>query len=228
MRDDVVTALACESRALSGVLHGLTPEDFARPTNCPPWNLQELVVHTADSIRVSDAPSFAPAEPTAEPRTTADYYRRPERDTRAYRQGNVDHTRQLARTVLADTTALRWFDDVSRHSVATLERQDLDRAVLIPRVGAMRLADWVVTRVISVAAHGLDVAITLDRTPWTTPEALRAMRPVFVDALLDSRPPDAVGWDDATLLAAATGRRALTDRDRERLGPFAQRFPLLS
>ena len=81
MRDwEPLTALAEESLALSAVL--LDAEVFERPTNCPPWDLKELVVHTAASIGL-----------------------------------------------------------------------------------------WTVTRVISVAAHGVDVALTLRRTPWMTPPA---------------------------------------------------------
>ena len=226
MAIDALTALLVESRALSGVLQRLTPGDLARPTNCPPWDLQELVVHIADSIWVGDTPLPA-AEPGAEVYEAADYYRRPERDTPAYRQGNVDHTQRLAQRVLATTSAVDWFDEVLSKTADALRAQRLDGLVDVPRRGAMRLGDWVLTRVWSVAAHGLDVAITLGREPWTTPEALRAVRPIFV-ALLDGEPPDALGWDDQTFLAVASGRRALTDHERGLLGPHAQRFPLLS
>jgi hypothetical protein len=43
--DDALTALRQETRALSTVLHELNPAQFTQPTNCPPWNLQELIVH---------------------------------------------------------------------------------------------------------------------------------------------------------------------------------------
>jgi uncharacterized protein (TIGR03083 family) len=226
MSSDVLAALLGESRALSAVLHSLTPGDLGRPTNCPPWDLQELVVHIAASIRVGDAP-FPAAEFGAEVHDAADYYRRPERATSTYRQDNVDGTRRLAQRVLATTSAVEWFDEVLGEAADALGAQPIDRVVDIPRRGAMRLSDWVLTRVVSVAAHGLDVAITLGRDPWTTPEALRTVRPVFV-ALLGRRPPDALGWDDQTLLAVASGRQAVTDHERDLLGSDARRFPLLS
>jgi uncharacterized protein (TIGR03083 family) len=223
---DALTALTEECRALSAVLHTLEPEDWRRPTNCPPWDLQELVVHTAASI-ATDGPL-----PNAAPEETrlgaADYYRRPERNTPAYRQRNVDQTQRLAAQVLASTSAVRWFDDVAQAAITELDADDLDRVVLIPRRGAMRLADWVVTRVISVAAHGLDVALTLGGRPaWTVPSALRVTRPVFV-SLLGAEPPAALGWDDRAFLAVATGRRALTDEEREILGARQARLPVLS
>jgi uncharacterized protein (TIGR03083 family) len=223
---DAVVALADESRALSAVLRQLTPAELTKATNCPPWTLEELVVHIGDSIRLTDTP-FTPAEPGDQPISAADYYRRPQRGTPAYRQRNVDQTQTLARTVLATASATQWFDDVSRHTLATLARHDLDQVVQIPGRGAMRLSDWVTTRLIAVAAHGLDVAITLGRTPWTTPSALHVSHPVLVD-LLGGPPPEHLHWDERSLLIAGTGRRPLTDQEREVLGRDAERFPLLS
>jgi hypothetical protein len=91
----------------------------------------------------------------------------------------------------------------------------------------MKLADWVVTRVMSVPAHGLDVALTLGSEPWTTRPALDVTRPVLI-SLLGAQPPAQLGWDDRTVLAAGTGRRALTSRERAVLGALQDRFPLLS
>jgi len=228
MRDhDTLTALREESRALSAVLRQADPGEFTRPTNCPPWNLNELVVHIAMSIHLGDRDELAAARPGSTVLTTADYYRRPERDTPQYRQRNVEQTRQTAGTILTTTSAARWFDEISGDTLTRLGRQDLGRVVQIPRCGPMMLADWVVTRVISVAAHGLDVAITLGLPPWTSEPALHATRPVLV-SLLGTRPPARLGWDDLTLLQVGTGRRTLTDLERAVLGPLHERFPLLS
>ena len=256
-----VTALHDESRALSAVLRQADAGDFGRPTNCPPWNLDELVIHIAMSIHLGDDDELPAATPHSGVMTAAGYYRRPERDTPHYRQSNVDRTKEAASDVLARTTAPRWFDQVAQDTVQRLSRLDLGRFVQIPGCGPMKLADWVVTRVISIAAHGLDVAITLDRQPWTTGSALTIIRPVFVDllgaehgldvaltlglepwttqpaldvtcpvliSLLGAQPPAQLGWDDWTLLAAGTGRRAPTSPERAVLGPLQNRFPLLS
>jgi uncharacterized protein (TIGR03083 family) len=226
LTNDALTGLTREIQALSAVLDKLEPADLRRATNCPPWSLEELIVHVAASIRVGDTP-FPRAEPREGPGTAADYYRRPERDTSSYRQDNVDRTAQLTREVVADKSAVRWFDEVATETIAVLSGWDFDQVVVVPGRGAMRLADWVTTRVISVAAHGLDVAITLGYEPWTTNSALQAIRPVFVE-LLGTPLPGTLNWDDAALLATATGRRALTGREVELLGPHADRFPLLS
>ena len=123
-----LTALARETQAISAVLHELDPADLARATNCPPWNLQELVVHIGATVWVGDVP-LPVAESHEEPHSAADYYRRPERSTSSYRQGNVDRTTELARTVVADTSAVQWFDDVADQAIAALGKLDLDQVI---------------------------------------------------------------------------------------------------
>jgi hypothetical protein len=115
--------------------------------------------------------------------TAADYYRRPERDTGQYRQGNVDRTQQVAAEVVTTTSAGQWFQDACATTISTLSRRDLGQIVPIDGVGPMTLADWVGTRVMSLAAHGLDVAITLDRPPWTTRAALNETGPMLTSLL---------------------------------------------
>jgi uncharacterized protein (TIGR03083 family) len=222
-----LTALDDESRALSAVLRQVDPGDFGRPTNCPPWNLDELVVHIAMSIHLGDDDELPAATPLSGVMTAADYYRRPDRDTSDYRQSTVDRTTEATGDVLARMSSARWFDEVSRDTVLRLSRLELGRVVQIPSCGPMKLADWVSTRVMSVAAHGLDVAMTLGLQPWTTRSALDVTCPVLI-SLLGTEPPAQLGWDDRTLLAAGTGRRTLTSPERAVLGPLQTRFPLLS
>lgn len=153
--------------------------------------------------------------------------RRPERDTASYRHGNVEATRRVAATVLATVPAARWFDQTRASTLSTLSGRDPAQLVPLPGVGVMTLADWLTTRVMSVAAHGLDVAISLDRPPWTTPAALTELTPVLLD-LLGGPAPARLGWQSQTLLAVGTGRRQLTATERAALGPSQHRFPLLS
>lgn len=177
------------------------------------------------SIHLGDG--FPAAPPHGDGRTAADYYRRPERDTSAYRQSNVDRTRRATSEILARMSTARWFDEVAQDTVMRLSRLDLGRLVQVPGCGPMILADWVRTRVMSVAAHGLDVALTLGLEPWTGRPALQVTRPVLI-SLLGAELPAPLDWDDRTLLAAGTGRRALTAHDRALLGALQDRFPLLS
>jgi hypothetical protein len=133
-----------EAQALSAVLHDLEPADLARATNCPPWDLEELVVPIAASVRVGRV-AFPSAQPHQPSHSAADYYRRPERGTSSYRQNNVDRTVELTRTVVAETSAVQWFDETVTQTIIALSEQDLDQIVVIPGRGAMKLAEWVVT-----------------------------------------------------------------------------------
>lgn len=221
-RDRVLEAFEDEGRALLAVVRGLTADALARPTNCPPWTLAELGVHIAGSVRVG---TFITAEDGAVARESADYYRRPERNTAEYRDHNVRLAQRQARQVRERITVSDCLASALRDTTAAMAADDLDRVVEIDRVGPMRLGGWLETRVVALAAHGLDVAITLEVPPWTTPSALAVMRPIFVSLLGRAAP---VEWSDQRLLQVATGRAQLTDRDRVELGPAAGRFPLLS
>jgi hypothetical protein len=132
---EALTALAEESQTLSGLLVDLEAEAFQRPTNCPPWNLKELVVHTAASIGLRD--DFGSPEPGAPLLSAADYYRRPERATPQYRGRNVVEAQALATRLPEGMTAAAMFEQVWRETVATLRAQDPDRRVQVPAVGAM-------------------------------------------------------------------------------------------
>jgi hypothetical protein len=60
------TALATESQTLSAVLLELDADEFERPTSCPPWDLKELVVHTAASIGLRQPPHSGTRDTAAE------------------------------------------------------------------------------------------------------------------------------------------------------------------
>ena len=218
--DNVVAAMAEEGRALLSALDSV--DDFSGPTNCPPWTLGELVVHIGSSIRIPDLPAVADASTEA-----ADYYRRPERATEKYRQDNVAHGQHDAGRILATMSPTAYFENAFGDALDALQKVDLRRSVEIARVGPMPFEQWLITRLISIAAHGLDVAISLDRPPWTTAAALRVMRPVFV-SLLDGEPPIQLGWSDLHFFEVSTGRRQLTDDERPTLGSSSPAFPLLS
>ena len=69
----------------------------------------------------------------------------------------------------------------------------------------MPLADFMVTRVVELAVHGLDLADALDRPPWTQYSALEILTRLLLPEA--ARPRfDASGWDRLRLVRVATGR----------------------
>jgi uncharacterized protein (TIGR03083 family) len=222
----VVDALGAECDAFCAALDDVRAADWSVVTNCPPWTVKELVAHVYGSTMLDPSRMRTPAD-DAPVVATADYYRRPERDTAQYRQDNVDHWQRFAARFVsgsdvASACVRDWPPMIDRLRVE-------DRSRLIAMFGgmAMTVDDYLVTRVIGVAAHGVDLAITLDRPRWTTSAALRVVRPAFV-ALLGEEPPASLAWSDQDLLETGTGRRPLTVEERKALGPRADVFPLLS
>lgn len=207
--DRIVDALAGEGAALRAQLTDLPAGSYDLPTNCPPWTLGELVVHIGSSIGL---PTFDRAETAL--LDAADYYRPAERSTTEYRQHNVEAVQRYAAPILATTTAAGYFADSLDRTLQTLAGMT-DDPVEVPGAGPMLFSEWLRTRLISVAAHGLDVAISLGREPWTTEPALTEMRPVFV-SLLGDEPPKTM--NEQEFFEISTGRR------KAESGPY----PLLS
>lgn len=222
----VIDALESECAAFTTAIGAIDAAEWSRTSNCPPWDVKELVAHTYGSTMVdpSRLQSALEGAPVVE---AADYYRRAERDTVEYRTGNVDRWQRFAAAFasgeeILDACARDW-----TRMIAQLRAETPTRLVGMSWGVSMTLDDYLVSRVIGVAAHGTDIAITLDRSTWTTSDALRVVRPALV-SLLGVEPPKGLSWTDQDLLETGTGRRRLDDAERSMLGPLADRFPLLS
>ncbi|MBG0825458.1 maleylpyruvate isomerase N-terminal domain-containing protein [Planomonospora sp. ID91781] len=82
------------------------------------------------------------------------------------------------------------------------------------------LAQWAV----EAAIHHLDITVGLDGTPPPPASALAVVRRTF-DHLAGA--PAGALWSDADYTLKGGGRLPLTGNERERLGPAADRFPLV-
>jgi len=232
-----IAAFDRECQALLDVLTTLEDPKFERVTNCPPWTLRELVIHICFSACTFPAEVPKPAA-GAVLVAAADYYRRAERATEAYRTTNVDTTRRVARGYptgreAAAALASAWSSTRSRlerldPNAKMAGRQNVSRGETVLAETEMRVADFFATRVIALAAHAADVAITLEQTPWTTEEALDVVTPILAELLGGAAPTAKLGWDRLSFLLAATGRRPLTPTERDQLGGRSEQFPLLS
>ncbi|MDO0934358.1 hypothetical protein QQY66_22685 [Streptomyces sp. DG2A-72] len=84
----------------------------------------------------------------------------------------------------------------------------------------MLLSEFLLTRVVEVAVHGLDLADALRREPWTTPRAADVVQ----DLLLGQNSAAALeklGWSRLHFLRKATGRDPITREEAaevDRLG----------
>ena len=225
----LIAAFDGEVTALLGAVDLLADHDFTRPTNCPPWDLRELIVHIAFSACVSADPRSArpPGDVLV---TAADYYRRGERDTDEYRTRNVDQTLLAAARFATPAAAIARLRDGWETSKLGLEAADPATKVggARPETG-MSLFDYTTTRLIALVAHSVDVAISLNVVPWTSSDAIACIAPALRELLGDEQAYGRLGVDSLDFVKVATGRRRLTAEEVARLGQdAAERFPLLS
>jgi hypothetical protein len=83
-----------------------------------------------------------------------------------------------------------------------------ERIVATRHGDAMVLTEFVRTRELELAVHGLDLATALDRQPWMTGPAAQVTEELLLpDA---ARLRDAAGWSRLTLIAKLAGRRPAT------------------
>jgi uncharacterized protein (TIGR03083 family) len=219
---DPVAILDAECERVAEVARSLDDEAYALPTRCPPWTVKVLLAHMYRDV---DRVLAYRDEPTAaEPDTTAVTY------WRSYdpiEEGPVITARSVetAERFATGPELARGFDAHRRDVVAAARAMPPDR--LFGAYGlTLRFDEYLRTRVLEVAVHGLDLAHALGRRPWITDEGTAVVRDILV-GLLGTEPPGAVGWDDHTFIETGTGRRPLSDRDRAALGDLAERFPLL-
>ena len=101
-------------------------------------------------------------------------------------------------------------------------------AMLRTRWGdAMLLTDVLVTRVVELAVHGLDLAAGLDQEPWTTPEAAGVTERLLLGSQAIGTPAT-MGWDRLAFIRKATGRVPLTDDEARLMTEHGVRWLTLS
>ncbi|WP_051023025.1 maleylpyruvate isomerase N-terminal domain-containing protein [Nocardia pneumoniae] len=210
--EDVVRpAFRAESSRLSEVLGELTEAQFALATPCPPWNVAELAVHITSAVARVLAGLDAPAPPRADI-AAADYYRPAIFDAAA----NAERVRMAQRDAAnyRNATAITAaFDDTWRRTDTAISAQPADRLITTRWGDGILLSEFMITRVVELVLHGLDLAIALGASAWTTPEAAA----VVGDFLQIEPAITHLGWDRRTALAKASGRCALSTEESAEL-----------
>jgi uncharacterized protein (TIGR03083 family) len=196
---------------------------FAGPTRLPLWNVKELFAHMwgdLDRIREYLA-ERAPAEADTD---AVSYWRSydPAEDGPA----TADRAKAVAARFATGAQLVASFDEVREASIALALGTAPDR-VVATWGPALRLDDYLETRILEMGVHGLDLAAATGSAPWLTPEAAAVIRRILV-GLLGEEPAIVRRWSDRSFLEAGTGRRGLTYEEHAALGPLAHAFPLLA
>jgi uncharacterized protein (TIGR03083 family) len=210
-------AFGGESRRLSEVIAGLDDAAFARPTRCHPWTVAELVSHVGMTMRRLPGMLAGPepAGPGLVP--AAGYYRADQRFSAATNDDRIQSAQRGA-AGLADAAArARAFGQARRRAWAALQAAPPGRVVLTRHGDRMLLTEFLRTRVLEFAVHGLDLAAALDHPPWMTAEAAGVTEDLLLPAAAAARLRAETGWDRVTLIAGLTGRRPLAPAESQRV-----------
>ncbi|MBP8532506.1 maleylpyruvate isomerase N-terminal domain-containing protein [Streptomyces sp. MK37H] len=217
--DRVVKAFRLEAGQLARAMTEVSEAEWRLPTRCEPWKACDLLAHVRVVIAWLPDMLTAPA-PTRAEVSAAEYYRPDDRfapETNAARiaLAQAHAAEQVSGTALVEDFKATW------RRVDRLCRAEPEGRVVCTRHGdPMLLSEFLLTRVVEVALHGLDLADALGREPWLTSQAADLVQ----DLLLD---PDGVaaleklGWGQLRFLRKATGREPITREeagDVDRLG----------
>ncbi|NEC06782.1 maleylpyruvate isomerase family mycothiol-dependent enzyme [Streptomyces sp. SID7909] len=221
-QDRVLEAFRRESGALTDAVSGLSEAEWSLPTRCTPWTVRDLVGHVCVVIDWLPGMLDAPA-PGAATVAAADYYRPDDR---------FSPRTNTARIALAQDRAAEPVDGAAfaEDFAATWQRverlcrvQPSSRAVRTRHGDAMLLSEFLLTRVVEVAVHGLDLADALGREPWLTPSAGDAVLELLLGAE-QMTTAAALGWSRPHFLRKATGREPLDETETARIEQLGIRW----
>jgi uncharacterized protein (TIGR03083 family) len=208
-----VDAFGAEAGRLSEQVLGADEAAFARVSPCPPWSVAELLYH----VRIGAgrlAGMLAEPEPADGPLISAvGYFRAGERFSPAVNDDRIAAAQRGAAALGAGAAVARDFDRAWRESWAQVQQAAQARVVRTRHGDRMLLTEYLRTRVLELAVHGLDLAAGLDRPPWVTEAAAHVVTQLFLPAGALSRLLGESGWDQLTLIAKATGRLPLTQAE---------------
>jgi uncharacterized protein (TIGR03083 family) len=213
----VLEVFTTEASALGRAVAGFADGQWDRRTRCAPWSVRELLGHVC--VGLGWVPGMiAQAAPERAEVSAAGYYRPDHRfDTSANAVRIALGRERLAGLepgALPAAFASVWQEVASRCS-----REPDDRVVRTRHGDAMLLADFLRTRVVELALHGLDLADAAECEPWLTAPATDVVLGLLFGDEMDR--VDEAGLTKESMLRAATGRAkpGVAEADRlENLG----------
>lgn len=215
----VLEAFRRECDALTDAVAGLSEAEWALPTRCAPWSVRELLGHVCVVIDWLPAMLDAPA-PSAADTSAVDYYRPDDRFSARTNGRRIALAQDRAARPADGAACAEDFAATWRRADRLCRAQPDGRTVRTRHGDAMLLSEFLRTRVVEVAVHGLDLADALGREAWLTPAAGDAVTELLLGAE-HATAADDLGWSRADFLRRATGREPLDEAEAlrvERLG----------
>jgi uncharacterized protein (TIGR03083 family) len=207
----VRAALRAEAEQLAAAMASEPAAAFARPSPCRPWTVGDLLYHVRTGVaRLSHM--LAEPEPIADAKglvTAAGYFSPDHRFSPATNADRIASAQHGAAGLPAEAMAAD-FERAWLEAWAAVQAAPPDRVVRTRHADLMLLTDFLRTRVLEVAVHGLDLAAGLDRDPWLTREAASVVTDLVLPDGSAAGLRQRIARDHATLIAKVTGRQPLT------------------
>nr|WP_063783366.1 maleylpyruvate isomerase N-terminal domain-containing protein [Streptomyces sp. XY431] len=217
--DQVLEAFQLECAAVGDAVAGLSEAEWDLPTRCTPWTVRDLLGHVCVVIdwlpAMLDAPEPGEAEISA-----VEYYRPDDRFSQRTNGKRIALAQDRAAEPADGAACAEDFAETWRRVDRLCRAQPDGRTVRTRHGDAMLLSEFVLTRVVEVAVHGLDLADALGREAWLTPAAGDAVTELLLGAE-QALAADKLEWSRPHFLRKATGREPLTEPEAaqvERLG----------
>jgi uncharacterized protein (TIGR03083 family) len=205
-----LAALAAEAQRLDTVLTTLDADQWTVPTRCTPWDTAALAAHITGALARLDPMLDAP-EPATATIDAAGYYRPDERFSPETNTIRIDSAAEAASDG-GPAVAVR-FHTTWRSAVERCAAEPPSRRVTTRHGDPMTLTDFLTTRVVEVAVHGIDLADALGLPRWTTPEAAAHVTGLLLGADHE-KALAGLGLDPVAFIAKATGREAFPPAER--------------
>lgn len=228
MRHDPLEVLIVEAERLSAELRKLDDAAWSLPTACQPWTVSELLGHVA--VTISWLPGMLnDPEPSGARVSARDYYRPDPRFSPETNDRRIELGREYASREGggeggggvdgrgAPAVLLAKFEHEWQQAVEMCAAEPEARVVRTRHGDAMLLKDFLVTRVVEVAVHGMDLAAAVDSPPWLTPQAADLLMTLLAGDDGAERVRQQLGWEPAIFVAKATGRSPISPEERAEL-----------
>ncbi|MEV7526300.1 maleylpyruvate isomerase N-terminal domain-containing protein [Streptomyces sp. NPDC091371] len=206
-QDRVLEAFRLESAALTDAVARLSEAEWNLPTRCTPWTVRDLLGHVC--VVIDWLPGMLDAPPPGEAEVSAaEYYRPDDRFSPRTNSARIALAQDRAAESADGSAFAAQFAAIWQRADRLCRRQPAGRAVRTRHGDAMLLSEFLLTRVVEVAVHGLDLADALGREPWLTPSAGDAVTELLLGT--DQMAAAAtLGWSRPHFLRKATGREPL-------------------
>jgi uncharacterized protein (TIGR03083 family) len=219
MADLVLEALRTESERLTKAMQRADGAALVAPTRCAPWTVAELLDHVSTGVgrlegMLSDPePDVAERDVAALLVEAAGYYRRDERFSPEVNAARIASAQADVAGASSPREVVARFERTWRRVVDLVAVQPGSRVVRTRHGDLMRLGEFLRTRVVELAVHGLDLADALGVQPWLSDEAAAVVGVLLVEGgdpgiLMD------LGWTRLDLINKATGRLPLIEWEK--------------